>query len=713
MRSTKIFLSVFVVIAIIAMIIPLFKSDTLLESVITFLASVFGIVAIKKLSFLEAEIAAKDRLIDSTFENSRAFMYIKDVAGRYLRINRQFEKVFNRTRQDVVGKTDDQMFERETAEEFRRSEIEVIQTLETITSEKHVHLSNGNHHFVTTKFPLFDTEDRVYATCSIGTDVTQEKRAEGALRKAAETAERASQVKSEFLANMSHEIRTPMNAIMGMAELLNETHLNDEQQRYVNIFRKAGENLLSIINDILDISKIEAGHLKVEYTDFNLRDLIEDTAELAAPRAFAKNLEVFCHIDSALENGFNGDPFRIRQIVMNLVGNAIKFTTSGEVRITVTPNTEQGKRGNLLFAVSDTGVGIPLKAQTSLFQYFQQADGSVTKKFGGTGLGLAISKKLAEMMGGEIWLNSTPFEGTTFYFTLLCPRASQLKDQKLLDITNTLKDKNILIIGDRPTNRKIIREMLIPYGMDITETDSWTAGWEQMQNKKFDLAITEFKLLNGEDAINFVSKVKKNSDTKKVGIILLSSDYVDVTRVELYEMGVATVLYKPTRRDQLIREMVKALNLETLETKTTVTAAKAQSLPTAPTTPYNILLVDDSEDNRILIVTYLKKSGHNIVQAENGAEAVATAKREKFDIILMDMQMPVMDGYTATKAIREWEATNNIKPVPIIALTAYALKEEQEKSHAAGCNKHISKPVSKQQILDAVEELCGPKKQAA
>lgn len=707
-------LSVFATLIVVAIALPFLKTDVLTESITIFISALFGMVITKQLSSLRSEIISKERIIDSTFENSPSFMYIKDVTGRYLRVNQQFEKVFGKTREDVIGKTDNELFETETAEQFRSSELAVIQTKRTITSEKKVHLSNGSHHFVTTKFPLFDTEGKVYATCSVATDVTQEKFAQGALRKAAETAERASQIKSEFLANMSHEIRTPMNAIMGMAELLNETHLNDEQQRYVNIFRKAGENLLSIINDILDISKIEAGHLKVEYMDFNLRDLIEDVAELAAPRAFAKNLEVFCHIDSTLENGFNGDPFRIRQVVMNLVGNAIKFTTSGEVRITVTPNTEPEKHGNLLFAVSDTGVGIPEKAQTNLFQYFQQADGSVTKKFGGTGLGLAICKKLVEMMGGDIWLKSIPFEGTTFYFTLSCANAAQVKDQKILDITKNLKDKNVLIIGDRPTNRKILKEMLIPYGISITETDNWAAGWEHMQSKKFDLALTEFKLLNGEDAINFVSKVKKADAYKNTGIILLSSDYVDVTRVELYEMGVATVLYKPTRRDQLLREMAKALMLDTSKEATgVVTAAKSQSLPAASGSAYSILLVDDSEDNRILIITYLKKSGHSIVQAENGAEAVAKAKHGNFDIILMDMQMPVMDGYSATKAIREWETENKLKSVPIIALTAYALKEEQEKSYAAGCNKHISKPVSKQQILDAVEEYCTSKKQAA
>ncbi len=510
-----------------------------------------------------------EKFIESTFENSPSFMYVKDINGKYTRVNRQFEIVFNRSREDVIGKSDDELFERQTAENFRRSELEVIQTKKLVQSEKHVHLADGNHYFVTTKFPLFDENNKVYATCSIATDSTQEKLGKEALTKAAEAAERASQIKSEFLANMSHEIRTPMNAIMGMAELLSESTVNEEQKRFIDTLRKASENLLAIIDDVLDISKIEAGHLKLDYTDYNLRALVEDLSKALEPRAQLKGLNYSCQVDPNVADSFNGDPYRVRQVLMNLVNNALKFTSKGEIRLTVAANTEKSKRGNLLFAVSDTGVGISPEEQKKLFQYFHQADASVTKKFGGTGLGLAICKRLVAMMDGEIWLKSIPGAGTTFYFTLSSPRGLGVKEQKAA--AATVKDVQ----------------------------------------------------------------------------------------------------------------------------------------------PIKILLVDDSEDNRMLIITFLKKSGHTIIESDNGQDAVNKAKEGNIDLIFMDMQMPVLDGYNATRIIREWEVETNRPPVPIIALTAYALKEEEDKTYAAGCNRHISKPVSKQKVLDVIAEFSKIKKTAA
>lgn len=530
---------------------------------------------LKSQSKAKLQIASLNRTIDSLFNNSPSCIYLKDTTGRYLRVNRQFEKVFNRNRENVIGKRNEDLFSAETAQQLWHGELEVLRNQKPLTREEHIQLGDGNRNFVTTRFPLLDENGVLYATCTIVADITQEKLADDALRKAVETAERASQIKSEFLANMSHEIRTPMNAIMGMNEILKATPLDEEQRRYLDICHKASETLLAIIDDVLDISKIEAGHLKIEYSDFKLRELIDDTIKISGFRTASKGLKITHDFDSSLHDFFSGDPYRVRQILMNLVGNAIKFTEKGEIKISVSANSHKGRRGNLLFSVSDTGVGIPLEAQHKLFQYFQQADASVTKRFGGTGLGLAICKRLIEMMDGEIWFTSVEGSGTTFFFTLSCPHA-------------------------------------------------------------------------------FV-------------------------------------------RDSVSKPMTSPLSTN----------------PVTPSSGCKILLVDDSEDNRILILTYLKKSGHLITQAENGQEAVEKAKAGDFDLIFMDMQMPVLDGYNATRLIREWEAERERQAVPIIALTAYALKEEEQKTYAAGCNRHISKPVNKQQILDVIAEFGNSKKKVA
>ncbi len=417
-------------------------------------------------------------------------------------------------------------------------------------------------------------------------DITERKQMIEALRKAKEEAESASRAKTDFLASMSHEIRTPMNAIIGMTDLLKETPLTEEQQKYVQVFSSAGKNLLSIINDILDISKVETGRLDLETFPFELDELAETTCEALAFRAQEKGIELTYRIQPDVPTALIGDQGRLRQILINLIGNAIKFTEEGEVRLEVErhgdgPGDREEKRVELVFSVSDTGMGIPEEKTKIIFDSFRQADSTITRKHGGTGLGLAISMKLVELMEGRIWVESEPGQGSTFYFTAKFPVQAGPEG----------------VVGQGPRDPK------------------------------------------GEEA----------------------------------SAGQGRAMAQPTAEE--------------------------------PLPPLNILLVEDNEDNVLLIKSFLKKTPYELGFAENGEIAIEKFASGEYDLVLMDIQMPIMDGYTATRKIRKWEKDRGLEATPIVALTAYASQEERDRCIEAGCDAHLSKPVKKTELLEAIHEI--------
>lgn len=535
-------------------------------------------------------------------------------------------------------------------------------------------------------------------------NVVIEKQVNTQTKELARTRDRAleaSRVKSEFLASMSHEIRTPLNAIIGMAELLSETRLTRDQGRYVEVFRKSGEALLALVNDILDLSKIEAEQLELEEIPFDIRQLLEEAVEIYALKTDAKGLELVCHVDQQIPAILLGDPTRLRQIILNLIGNAIKFTDQGEIVVRVAPDPESDDSASLLFSVADTGIGIPKDQLETIFRSFTQVDSSTTRKYGGTGLGLTISQRLVNLMGGRIWVTSEEGSGSRFWFTVSLHQAPE--QQELLRVPPIdLQGKNVLVVDDNATNRLIICETLRKQEATLTEAAS---GYEAVEVYKshldkgnaFDLVLLDCRMPE-MDGFEVAERIRDSGGRTETIMMLTSSDLAShLDRAK--DIGLGAYLVKPVKTGELLKAVGQSLNQGVLSETTTAAAETAGS---ATERSLRILLVEDNFDNRMLVKAYLKRTPHAVEEAENGAEAVRMYKKGGYDLVFMDVQMPVMDGYEATRVLRAWERQQGWSKIPIIALTAHAIKEDMEKSIRAGCTAHLTKPIKKAVLLEAI-----------
>ena len=538
---------------------------------------------------------------------------------------------------------------------------------------------------------------------------------------AREAALAASSAKSEFLSSMSHEIRTPMTAILGMADLIGETELDEEQRKFLDVMTNNGNSLLQLINDVLDLAKVESGRLTLEQVTFDLGDLMNKVGEALAVRAHEKGLELAIRVLPEAPAELVGDPLRIRQILINLVGNAVKFTEHGSVTVSV--GLEPADSAFLHFSVADTGIGIRPELAESIFSDFTQADASTTRQYGGSGLGLAIAKRLVAMMDGRIWVESELGKGSTFHFTTRFEphRGDVLKiDRQFADVD--LHGVRTLVVDDTPINRLIVREMLSATGAEVSEADSARNALAEIEHasqggRPYALLVLDYRM-PVIDGIELMGMLRAKGLAHHMVVVMLTSDDLKIQLSRAHQVGLDAYLVKPIKRAELLDAVKMALGAAQARRETAAhpmrqaadapgATAPVATAPVSDSRMIRVLLAEDSRDNTMLIELFLRNTRYHLDTAENGEVAVAKFRAGDYDAVLMDINMPVMDGYAALREIRNWEREQKIRETPVIALTASAFREDAQRALAAGFRMHVAKPIKKATLTDALTEVTG------
>ncbi|MFZ5496054.1 MAG: PAS domain S-box protein [Verrucomicrobiota bacterium] len=664
----------------------------------------------------EAALSRERALLRGLMEGIPDNIYCKDRESRFLVVSRALLRKFGlKDESEVLGKTDFDFFTEEHARPAFEDEQRIMATgqpmLDVIEKETWPdgHVTWG----LTTKIALRNESGEIIGTCGVTKDITHLKETEEQLAKAKEAAEAASRAKSEFLANMSHEIRTPMNGVIGMTGLLLDTELNSQQREFAETIRNSADTLLTVINDILDFSKIEAGKLHFEELEFDLIETVEGTLDMLAERAQRKGIELVSAIPPDVPALLSGDPGRLRQVLVNLIGNALKFTERGEVVVRVFKDSEDETHATLRFHVVDTGIGIAPEVQQRLFQAFTQADSSTTRKYGGTGLGLAISRQIVHLMGGQIGVESEPGKGSNFWFTAKLRKLAGLPRATRENYARDLFDLRVLVVDDNATNRQILRHQIVAWKM---QKGSAASGFEALkilraaaaEGKPYDVALLDMQMPE-MDGLTLARAIKADPAIAATRLIILTSLGHVLSPAELKHHGIDAYLIKPVKQSRLFDCLVDVVGSAKAEH---VFAKPASPLPGSalPDSPSKarVLLAEDNAVNQKVALSQLKKLGYHADAVGNGIEAVQALDDVPYDLIFMDCQMPEMDGYEATQAIRkrEQEALAAGRPRPrihIIAMTANAMQGDREKCLAAGMDDYISKPVREADLRAALE----------
>jgi PAS domain S-box-containing protein len=668
--------------------------------------------------------------LDAFFDLSLDLLCIANFEGFFVRVNRAWERALGYKKADLQQKP----YLDFVHPDDRDATLEVLPRLmagtELSAFENRYRCFDGSYRWLQwTAVPML-AHGLLFA---VGRDITEQKRLQEKLQRYAQDleaatreqdlnagrlaqlvtelevarrrAEDATVAKSEFLANMSHEIRTPMNAIIGMTELALNTALTPDQTDYLRTVRESADALLALLNDILDFSKIEARRLALEHEPFYLRDTVEDAVRILAPRAHQKGLELACRIHADVPDGLKGDAGRLRQILINLVGNAIKFTEHGEVVVDAALREAEQDAVILHFQVVDTGVGIPADKQWQIFGPFVQADTSTTRRYGGTGLGLSISSHLVELMGGRIWLESESGKGSTFHFTARFDVVRDMPPPRPPASLVDVRDMRALIVDDNATNRRIVEEMLESWSARAAAVAGAVAALEALAaahaaGDPFRLLLTD-AMMPGIDGFGLARAIRQDPRYAEVVVIMLTSTGVSEGRQRAREAGIEGMITKPIKQSDLLNAIVNAVN-PVASAGRPVPAIDVQQ-PT-PARRLNVLLAEDNAINQRLVVTLLTHAGHRVRAVNNGREAVERAFDKDVDVILMDVQMPEVSGIEATAIIRQREAGTG-RHIPIIALTAHAMTGDKERFLAAGMDAYVSKPLRPADLLAAIESF--------
>jgi len=791
----------------------------------------------------ESDLRQSQHQLQAILDHTSAVICINDIEGRFLLINKQFQRTFHLSESEIIGRKIYEIFPKSLADKLTVTHSQVLQSRMPVATEELINHDKETHLYVSNKFPLFNTNGVPYAICNISTDVSEinrihailrereerlsmalqsagagtwtweipddkivwdeyihhlfgirpgsfsgyfesfitliypddrqhveeeiknsletgseldcefriyykntsvrylatrgkvyrnennqpirmagvcwdvsrHKQAEEELRHAKEIAEKlatqaeeANNAKSAFLAAMSHEIRTPLNGVIGMTSLLLDTSLSLDQREYVETIRISGEALLTVINDILDFSKIESGHMELETVNFSITSLIDDVVEVTAAQVHKKGLAIGAFIEANVPEWVNGDPSRIRQVLHNLLSNAAKFTEKGEISVKITLLQKEEALATLLFEISDTGIGITNEVRNRLFLPFSQGDISTSRKYGGTGLGLAISKRLIEMMGGTLDVESMPGRGSRFWFSLPLEEASLPTPKVEFSLPADLKGYRILCVDDNAINRDIVKRQINSWQMrcDIASNAAEALSMLKKavsQNSRYALVLVDYIMpgMNGFEFIQVMHELKEIADTP---VILLSSLGATFNPNELHQLGISLSLTKPLRHGKLFDSIVAVL--KDIKPHEKLSSATHSSLPSSPNLDYpvRLLLVEDNAINQQVAIRMLNKLGYRVDIASNGIDALQAIKKVAYDIILMDCQMPEMDGYTATQEIRRLEKEKKIAhPIPIIAMTAHARKGDREKCISIGMSDYIAKPINIKILAETIE----------